>query len=68
MFQMILFITNVTNKFDNNRHVNSRLLLIIPFSTILSVPVLTLFPVIVIEKSASHFLTAFSIVIFTQIV
>ena len=62
MFQMILFITNVTNKFDNNRHINSRL-----HFTILSVPVLTLLPVTVIENSASHFLTTLS-VIFTQIV
>jgi len=68
MFQMILFITNVTNKFDNNRHVNSRPLFTIPFSTILSVLVLTPFPVILIEKNISHFLTAFSVVIFTQIV
>jgi len=66
MFQMILFITNVTDKFDNNRHLNSRHLFTIPFSTILSVPVLTLFPVTVIENSASHFFTILS-VIFTQI-
>jgi hypothetical protein len=67
MFQMILFITNVINKFDNKRLVNSRLLLRIPFSTILSVPVLTPFPVTVIENSTSLFLTTLS-VIFTQIV
>jgi hypothetical protein len=66
MFQMILFITTVTNKFDNNRHRNSRLLFTIPFATIISVPVLTLFPVNVIENCAIHFLTTLS-VIFTQI-
>ena len=54
---MILFITNVTIKFDNNRHVNSRLLFPIPFFTILYEPVLTPFPVTLIENSASHYLT-----------